>query len=375
MNFTILPSVCEIEKNDFHDGCAAGFGALIESGFFSNLTLDSTDDNSLKIEADPDIAGIGIFITFAFGFFSSLIVAILVHLCESLEKDAKRDPERGKWTKRIHNALDKILISWSDQQIVLGLATGIATTIHWSLFSSYHLNIIKNWLLFCTITHANALLVHCDYFTKKHRAANVIRAILLVVHIGLTMNIVILKDHKSWSPNISDRTPLQIFPPNCFAANDTRPVESMKAEELFKGGIDGRVLLWVALAFVTIGAISLLRHSGLSSGQRSKSSRRVWWWVRTGLLLANAIVGILATISTSNIRKWMFDEGLLEDCSEDSWSYGQFVPIVMVFLVLFGAAEALLDDLADSDAPNNGSIEMAENQLLGYGNDNRAQGY
>ncbi|KAK4206442.1 hypothetical protein QBC37DRAFT_434963, partial [Rhypophila decipiens] len=190
--------------------------------------------------------------------------------------------------KRTHHVLDRILVAWSDQQLILGLATSVAVLALWCSFSTYHLNLIKQWLVFCSITHVNALLVHCDYFNKNHTLANSLRV-----------------DTNEWSPTVGDRTPLQALPAPCFFQNATRS-DTLEEVPGWKG-------------------------TGLTAQ---------WLFIISTFMISLALISLAIDLKWRTAR-YMLDFGWLADDSESEISYGQFVPILLAILVIFSACQSI----------------------------------
>ncbi|KAK3995209.1 hypothetical protein QBC44DRAFT_366734 [Cladorrhinum sp. PSN332] len=305
-----------------------------------------------------DIAGIGVFITFAAALFGSILVAFVVHcffeapdiFSKKEDNDAGNYGDNstgGKTWNRIHHALDKILVAWSDQQIVLGLATSIAAiVIHRSPdsepFSMYHLNILKQWLVFASVTHTNALLIHCDYFngeaTLRHRLAH----------------------------NFDPRPPM--LPSSCFWKNATltRPAGLTTVEGWGNDGATSFVLFGFSVAFLAVGILSIFfnRPTSRKPSDLTREQKKWSWVTRFVLWVANSVLGIAVFVYTLKLRDYMNSKSgcetkptfkFLEDGSENEWSsYGQFVPILLSVGVLISAAESILDDAEEDKTTNKG---------------------
>ncbi|KAM7216058.1 hypothetical protein V8F06_008531, partial [Rhypophila decipiens] len=347
------------------------------AGFVCAPTLSyfSSDSNGTALESaqarlgpDPDIAGQGIFIAFSLAFLISSLLALLIHVWEiseirSASRPNRRQLKREKhtWIQSIHHVFDRVLIAWSDQQLILGLATSIATIVEWCSFSSYHLNIIKQWLILCSATHVNALLVHCDYFSPNHIPANILRVLLIMVHSVLAS--IIVSDNGEtgeWSPTVGDHTPLQALPYACFFKNATRS-DTLKSVVGWGGhGLRGDYLFWASVILLLVALFSLvgdLFHFCLQGPKRQTiksrllnlgSQKRHWWhWMwRSALLVGNLAIGVTVFISTLKLRSYMVDSKWLEDASEEQGlTYGQYIPICLAGLVLFSACQGVADEI------------------------------
>ncbi|KAK4208171.1 hypothetical protein QBC37DRAFT_432366 [Rhypophila decipiens] len=241
--------------------------------------------------------------------------------------------------KRTHHVLDRILVAWSDQQLILGLATSVAVLALWCSFSTYHLNLIKQWLVFCSITHVNALLVHCDYFNKNHTLANSLRVGLIAVHTVLAGIIMFGygQDTNEWSPTVGDRTPLQALPAPCFFQNATRS-DTLEEVPGWKGtGLSATWLFGISTIKISFALISL------AIDLKWRTARKGWlaWTLRLLALIVNLVLGVIVFVHTLMLRGYMVDFGWLADDSESEISYGQFVPILLAILVIFSACQSI----------------------------------
>ncbi|KAK4190654.1 hypothetical protein QBC35DRAFT_62506 [Podospora australis] len=327
-----------------------GFPAETLQDFTTNSTSSNTTaafelEELGDIEADPDIAGIGVFVAVMLAFWVSTVVAFAVHMYEwreirSTKKGGKAYviPPRS-WRNRIHYILDKNLVAWSDQQIALGLATSIATLcVCWCSISTYHFNLAKQWLVLCTITHVNAILVHCDYFNPKNWVANLIRGLLYITHIILCCVVFFDKQEnvlsKGWAPTIGNQTPLQMLPAACFFTNATRPESLKEVTGWGASGASSGVIFIISLILVVIGL-------GILGYDYWQSKRKGWrsWGIRSALLAVNIGSGFYASFITGSTRTWM--RWYLEDDSENKLSYGQFVPIFLAFFVFVAFGESI----------------------------------
>ncbi|KAK3368322.1 hypothetical protein B0H63DRAFT_514964 [Podospora didyma] len=350
-----------------------------ELGYKCPYTLANfTGSDHATVGPDPDIAGIGVFASFALAFFGSQVAALVIHILEVDEINEKRQKHQS--VGRLHHVLNTLLVGWSDQQIVLGLATSIATLKQWCNLSMYHLNIIQQWLVFCSVTHANALLVHSQYFKWKNWLASTLRALLLIAHICLTSviffkNIDRVDDH--WWPSIGNQTPLQIMPSSCFfeGANrsSTLHTTNLGYQET---GTNGLVLFGACIALVLISLVTTIRHAF--------EYKRLIWWVRQVLLVGNAALGLFVAVKTIQLRDWMWDNKWLtpddetpEENPEEKLSFGQWVPLLMTTYIVISFLQSLADEVpvdGNSIKSNRNSSE-SQREMNAYELQNRNNNY
>ncbi|KAK0662479.1 hypothetical protein QBC41DRAFT_340681 [Cercophora samala] len=345
-------NVCAVRGQD---GYSCDF-LIAGSNIIGNLSANtlafgnvSALEEKQNVAADPDIAGPGIVFAVKMAFGVSIGIALLIHFLDLVEICTGRD--RSVPIRRIHHILNRILVSWSDQQIVLGLAISTAALDQWCSFSTYHLNIIKHWLIISSITHVNALLVHCNYFQKKKMAATGLRGLLISLHVIFT-GVVVFSNGQSADnkiPEIHHQTPLQILPASCFFTNSTRSnnIDQMHlaTPQTETGYLSSKSLFIWGIVLIVSSILTLPRH--LWDIEDGTKRHLVVWGVRLVQLALNLTLGVLAIGGVENIRSWMSKQGLIDvsDGSESDYSYGQYLSAFLALFAAFQIAESFLDDI------------------------------
>ncbi|KAK3955724.1 hypothetical protein QBC32DRAFT_22879 [Pseudoneurospora amorphoporcata] len=316
------------------------------------------------LEPNPDVAGIGTVVGFGISFIASTLLAIIIHSFECHEifgQGRKSDHEKHS-AKHWWHIADTILISWSDQQLVLGMATSIAALKTWCSFSTYHLNLIGQWLVLCSVTHANALLVHCKYFHGKRLLADGLRVITILTNLILSGMVFFVSRSVGGKgmPSVADHTPLQILPAQCFFKNAilSPGLKLVDGYDQYSHP-NGQALFLMSLLILIGAGLSMAAHRWRGKGARKSR----WSWVfRTVMLLANIGVGFASLVSSVELRNWMHENGWMEDTSELEWSYGQFIPALLGLLVVVSLLENVFDELPDRKS-------MDQQSLLQLGRD------
>ncbi|KAK4645799.1 hypothetical protein QC761_204750 [Podospora bellae-mahoneyi] len=272
-----------------------------------------------QVGADPDIAGPGILLAVMMAFVVSILIAFSIHV--------------SKPAKRVHHILNKILVSWSDQQIVLGIAISTAALEEWCSFSTYHLNIIKHWLILSSITHVNALLVHCNYFQKKKIVATTLRAGLISLHVIFT-GVVVFGHGQAAENKIPESTILR----PCKSCQQSASLQTPQDPASFNK------CMWKRRK---PRPLTLLRH--LWATEDRKKRRFTVWCIRLALLGLNVALGVIAITGVQSIRSWMSDEGLIDisDGSESEYSYGQYLSAYLALFAAFQIAESFFEDIEE----------------------------
>jgi len=250
--------------------------------------------------------------------------------------------DRHAWVKRTHHVFDTTLKGWSDQQLILGLATSGALINEWCSFSTYHVNLIKQWLIFCSITHVNSLFVHCDYFNPNHTAANIIRFLLIISHTVLATYVIAFYDQTAdnWTPTVGNLTPLQALKAACYFDNATRS-DTLDDVNLGWGEVGFN---WNSARVLFISSLSLIGCAliFIYVDFKWRNARKSWtlYIFRSALLLFNVAIGFAALHGTVNLREYMMNFKWLKDEEERRVSYGQFVAMFLAVSVLITAGES-----------------------------------
>jgi hypothetical protein len=167
------------------------------------------------ITPDPDIAGIGVVISFIVVNGLTIIVttiSILFVTLEDLElsgfdlainKGLKRlglrpfsDTIPEKTIEFWLKILEKILLGLSDTQLLTGMAILIAGFVKCSI-SIYHSSIVSDLAWFASGTHLSSLQILKGYLIR-YPATRILRVFLLLAMGGLLFSLVVYQGNRYW---------------------------------------------------------------------------------------------------------------------------------------------------------------------------------
>ena len=232
--------------------------------------------------------------------------------------------------------------------MVTGLSLVIATRWYMGCtISAYHYDIVCNLVLMSVVTHLCAVTFITPYFQNIILGLCRIVLILLTLSFGAFMlaernNASFPTGKPSYSPTNSTHVPALIAPAACFVSgniNITNQAEKnfmiMKGSSHVSGFVEYVILIVFTLLSLGIAAI----YSCVSP---KESHRTIWclWCFRVPLLLAAWGIAIATTNEFWQIRIWMHDSIWPADNAEYSWTFGQFLPLLLMMLAGLAFVEA-----------------------------------
>ena len=185
----------------------------VRAGKLPNCHLNYT-----TVKADPDIAGIGVLLSFVVTCCISSMLVILSFFL--LFPDSMNDNVFDRFVVRLlrikiaaepgaRNYYSKIILplilTLADQQVVTGLAVMIAGLIKCDV-SVYHFNIIAELGLLASLTHMNSIVV-IRTFTSERCAARIWRCAGLLLIGCLLLLVSFIQANEHWSD--SDAWPME----------------------------------------------------------------------------------------------------------------------------------------------------------------------
>ncbi|OCL08074.1 hypothetical protein AOQ84DRAFT_407616 [Glonium stellatum] len=354
-----------------------------------------------QLKANPDIAGKGVIISFIITAGLTLVfsTAYLLIRAGALHNAAKLPDKRLPWSiskfsqniisharrELLADCLLKIVLSFSDQQLAVGLAmlfTGIYMFVQTSI-SVYHFSIVMDLAWFSSNTHLLSLIVLKDYLSKKAKKKNrsfgkvsvkngsedefdegflemkILRTVLMLLLFGMMVFGSVISGYRNWyeeascPANCVPRSQIGGVPEkwmivNIFLLCWGYPVQILNIFKFSRQGwlnckvrinhIHMRVLkalrdnLFFWLYWVVVGAFRLL-WAFLGSTFAEILQQIAWF-----------IVGVVSVIGD---RKWghgvMSQWSETEAQTEDSLGFGQLVPLLLLVLPFMMMAEAYHD--------------------------------
>ena len=253
-----------------------------------------------------------------------------------------------RWIRKGRKILEAVILSFSDQQMITGLSLVIATRWYMGCtISAYHYDIVCNLVLMSVVTHLCAVTFITPYF--QHLGLGLCRIVLILLTFlfaGFMFaernNTSFPTGKPSYAPTNSTHVPNLIAPAACFVSgniNITNQAEKtfmiMKGSSHVSGFPEYIILLVFTLLSLGVAAI-------YSCVTPEKSPRIMWWlwWFRVPLLLAAWAIAIATTSEFWLMRIWMHDSIWPADNAEYDWTFGQFLPLLLMMLAGLAFVEA-----------------------------------
>ncbi|THV44483.1 hypothetical protein BGAL_0631g00030 [Botrytis galanthina] len=125
------------------------------------------------LAANPDIGGIGTILTFVISVYLTLICCVAKARIDHIRTPNKDTPKLDLWSF----ALGNVILNFSDQQVVLGIAVLIAGVSQLSSgLDSYHWQTVLNLAWFSSFTHILTLTA----LRAENRSNNKIKVVRVV---------------------------------------------------------------------------------------------------------------------------------------------------------------------------------------------------
>jgi hypothetical protein len=238
--------------------------------------------------------------------------------------------------------LSKNLLAFSDTQLVTGLAIQFTALVKHCDMTIYHFRVVTELAFLTTITHLLTVVALRNYFVKN-KWINLPRIFFMLANLGLLG----YTSFVSYSYDLVNEGSLDTsMSLACFYRSE-RP--------RFGAAFGGK---WAALLICAIGGhvTIILAMYWLDEPGAAQTKRAWWYYVGAGLRTwvvapAYSLYGI-----------WMAGDGLQHtqalgrasvtiDGSERQWSFGQFLPILLLALPVFAGWESFWEE-KDEDREN-----------------------
>ncbi|KAI0529983.1 hypothetical protein GGR58DRAFT_495002 [Xylaria digitata] len=331
------------------------------------------------IAADPDIAGIGIIVSFAISGGLTVLAVTLWLLTDLFDAASKNellpdDPEMvhfvARWVTRLQHSmkaglksnwlvwfncptrfkimrtLESLILGFSDQQLVIGIALLATAQVKICDISKYH---YETTLLLATISsgvHTMTLITLREYLLKNS-AVWVFRVLGTIVHSTLTL-VMVIKILNSAHDNLqaNARWPLRCF----YSSKINKNTSFITPREGYPSGLITFILIVNIIAIVSPSM--LLAETKTKNRPTSEDRAEPFEPMASRYSFAptlairglSLLVFIFTSISFILYISWVFKvraemKPYLER-SEDDWSFGQIAPNLMLIIVLYQALEA-----------------------------------
>ncbi|KAH7399555.1 hypothetical protein BKA66DRAFT_437098 [Pyrenochaeta sp. MPI-SDFR-AT-0127] len=307
------------------------------------------------VEANPDIAGVGVVLGFLATTCLAFLIAFTVIFLDRYEhivnlgrrwftKDKTKftlDYNGPYWRSPAFwsRVLSKNLLSLADTQLLTGLAIQFTAMIKHCQLSVYHFQIVTELAFLTTVTHLLTVVALRNYFVKN-RWINLPRIFFMLGNLGLL-------GYTSFVAYSYDLAGLDLSTSlACFFKGERPPLKSAfggKWASLIVGAIGGHITVILAMY--------------LFKDPADTSERRQWWWY-VGAAFRTWIVAPIYSI----YGIWMAGGGLKHtqalgtpnvniQGSESEWGFGQFLPLLLLALPIFAGWESFWEE-KDEDREN-----------------------
>ncbi|CBX95309.1 predicted protein [Plenodomus lingam JN3] len=325
---------------------------------------ESTPDCAARnqaVEANLDIAGIGVIIAFLCATCLAFMIAFAVIFLDryenivdffrrrlSKQEDVYKNDYTGPrywrspafWSR----VLSKNLLAFSDTQLLTGLAIQFTAMLKHCQISVYHFRIVTELAFLTTVTHLLTVIALRNYFVKN-RWINLPRIFFMLGNLALL-------GYTSFVAYSYDLVEVDVSQSlACFFKSERPP---------FTAAFGGK---WAALLVGAIGghATIILAMYWLDDPNKSrtltqktvadKKHQRKTWWYHVGATIRTWIVAPVYSI----YGIWMAGDGLRHTQAlgranvdirgdERDWGFGQFLPVLLLALPLFAGWESFWEE-------------------------------
>ncbi len=142
----------------------------------------------------------------------------------------------------------------------------------------------------------------------------------------------------SYAPTNSTQVPKLIAPAACFVSNNI----FKKDIEILDGAIrhvSGLIEYNTLVIFTNISFAVAAIYSFVTSGKYPRTMRWLWW-ARVPLLMAAWVIASATALEFMQMRAWMHESIWPADAAEYDWTFGQFLPLLLMMLAGLAFIEA-----------------------------------
>ena len=236
--------------------------------------------------------------------------------------------------------LQAVVLSFSDQQMVTGLSLVITTRFYVGCsISAYHYDIVCNLVLMSVVTHLCSITFITPYF--HHIGLGVARIVLILLTFSFAVYMLAERNNPSfptgkpnYAPTNSTRIPYFTAPAACFMSGNINITNH--AEKTFivlKGSshVSGFIEYVIFFIFAPFSLVLAIIYSCVTPEKRPKLMC-VLWWFRMPILVGAWVITIATMHEFWSMRAWMHKSKWPADTAEYDWTFGQFLPLLLMML-------------------------------------------
>ncbi|KAF2682878.1 hypothetical protein K458DRAFT_56781 [Lentithecium fluviatile CBS 122367] len=316
------------------------------------------------VQANPDIAGVGVIIGFLSTTCLAFLVAISVLFLDRYEKIVnlfrrnitknedvyEHDEKEAYWRSPTFwsRVLSKNLLALADTQLLTGLAIQFAAMLRHCDLSIYHFQIVTELAFLTTVTHLLTVVTLRNYFVK-YKWINMPRIFFMLGNLALL-------GYTSFVSYSYDLAGLDLSTSlACFFQGERPPFRAAfggKWAALLIGAIGGHVTVILAM-YVLEDDNDNAKH------QNTKKNSSKWSWLKwIGAIFRTwivapiyAIYGVYMAGSGLKDTQALGNPDVRMNGSEGDWGFGQFLPVLLLALPVFAGWESFWEE-KDEDREN-----------------------
>ncbi|KAL8917936.1 MAG: hypothetical protein Q9172_005627 [Xanthocarpia lactea] len=332
----------------------------------SELPNDACDINQRRshptdIVANPDIAGIGVFIGFLTTAYMTLCIVVAYYLMGCIESRFlniidtvvlnKLSPRKYVVSvQRLETTLRRIVLMFSDQQAVTGialLASGYAQLK--SGIDSYHWQIVVYLAWFSSLTHLTTLTVLRQYFRENHHARSW-RAVVMFITVVMLGAALLPTGVNQWFSGPFD--PAASIPAICYF----RRLTSATYTERFELGSVSTLSMVISLFVLASGYLTRIiklseratifsqtwlmeKPSGSLRSTRDSSLQRIEKHVPGLQKICWIALLWLASALAWGTRNLVVARFFSRIHGETTWEFGQMFPVLLLMIPIISVVE------------------------------------
>ena len=254
------------------------------------------------------------------------------------------------WVRKGRKILEAVILSFSDQQIVTGLSMLIATRFYLGCsISAYHYDIVCNLVLMSVITHLCSITYITPYLHRQALALGVARVLLIGLTFLFAAFMFAERDNHnfptgkpSYAPTNSTQIPKLIAPAACFVSGNNNITNWIKQDiKILEGSnhVSG-FTQYVILILCTVVNFSVAAIYSRVTPEKHPRTMRWLRRARVPLLIGAWVFTLAATVEFMNMRAWMHESIWPADAGEYEWTFGQFLPLLLMMLAGLAILEA-----------------------------------
>ncbi|KAJ4345334.1 uncharacterized protein N0V89_011464 [Didymosphaeria variabile] len=298
------------------------------------------------VDANPDIAGVGVIV----GFLATTCLAFLVTLSvlfldrynsfiALITKTHYAHDERGPYWRSPafwSRVLSRNLLALADTQIMTGLAVQFTAILKHCELSIYHFQIVTELAFLTTVTHLLTLVTLRNYFVQN-KWINLPRIFFMAGNLGLL-------GYTSYISYTYDLAGLDLSSRLACFYQGTRPeferAFQTKWALLLVGAIGGHTAVILAMYVLpeTPEGTAWTKAKRFGAGFRT--------WVLTPVY---AIYGVYMAATMLSDTQALGNPSVRMNGTENEWGFGQFLPVLLLALPVFAGWESFWEEKDDKD--------------------------